>query len=287
MKKVIISSLVLSIGLMQYGLADNFTMGAYGSDWVTPNSSVSFDKQLISSLNSLQSSTGDTFKLVTYKTPGELGKALADGKVDFAYGKLESYLAAKQISPNVNIIALPLGKDKNDLTFSVYFITLKSNENINSWQDLENKTFIFKSKYSIAGFVYPVTSLLEQGKDFRKFFKNYSFGQENDHVISMLLAKKADAGVVWDEIYNHSAAKDKLKVIYTIKDIPNPPVISGSKLTAEQTKKIQADLGSLTASSLAPYYISGFTADVPAKLYADAYKKVDQLKAVNPSLVEQ
>lgn len=288
MKKAIMLYAVVGLGIIQTvpASAENFTVGAFSPDWSKTEVKNTFAEYLVAGLNKLQSSTGDSFHLVKYHSPQDLAKALAAGKVDVAYGKVETYFYAKKINAAVKILAIPYFPGKNDTTYRANFITLKDNKSINSWQDLQGKHFVFGKKYSLSGFVYPATFLQDQGKDFRQFLKSYSFANSHLDVMSQLVAKKAEAGVVWDSIYEHSALKNNFKIIYQIDNIPNPPLVRGAKLTEERAKKVQADLVKLPENSLAAFFVAGFIMDVPSNFYDEAFKKITQIEKMSSKFVE-
>lgn len=280
--KKLLTIVLISFALVHSALAKTYHLGIYTDILSLKRSHHQFMDKVLTDLNSMNK-TGDNYKLVTYQNPRDLAKALAEGTIEIAYGKLETYFLAKRLNSQIKIVAVPY-QGEQEMTFSIYLVTLKTNPAIKSWQDLQGKSFIFKNKYSVAGYAYPIAYLKQEGKDFRQFFKSYSFAQDNENILQDIMGgKKGDAGAVWDEVYTHSTIKDKFKTLHEIKKIPNPPLIGNSKLTSDDINKIQKDFSQIPAETLASFYISGFTATVPEGLYDDAYSVIRTAAEVDPS----
>lgn len=114
---------------------------------------------------------------------------------DIAYLGPVPFIKAKEINPNLNIIASLQNNSKNSFK-SV--IIVKKDSNIKSLSDLKNKTFAFGSRDSTLSYYIPMYMLKKENID--KKLQRFDFLGRHDRVAQYVIMGKYDAGSVKNSI---------------------------------------------------------------------------------------
>ncbi|UUX32745.1 phosphate/phosphite/phosphonate ABC transporter substrate-binding protein [Fundicoccus culcitae] len=173
-------------------------------------------------------------------------EALASGQIDILLVSPQSYAQSSE-KANAELFAT----NSSDSDYYTVFITQSDNDEINSLEDLEGKSFAFVDAASSSGYVYPkATLLMELGLENERieqsgyFFENVVFSGGHDNsvvgvsmgdydaaaVAAQIIAGLTEAGVI---------EEDSIKVIGRSVDIPNPSFVIRGDLPEDFKQAVQ------------------------------------------------
>jgi ABC-type phosphate/phosphonate transport system substrate-binding protein len=137
------------------------------------------------------------------------------------------YVLATQHSPHIRLLLTTLiwNVEKTELIDSYYgyILTLKTNKEINSIEDLKGKPFGFVNLDSTSGYVYPNALLREKGINPKTFFSKLYFLGSYPNVTDGIVAQSITAGATWQPNLINAIKKhgDVFKVVLQTPPIPN------------------------------------------------------------------
>ena len=171
-------------------------------------------------------SLGIPIELSQKKTYSEVNNLLKIGKVDVAFICSGAYIAGEGILPVYNL-AIPV--INNSYYYHSYIITHKDN-NINSFDDLKNRSFAYTDPLSNTGFVYARYLLKKRGYAPGEYFSKTIFTNAHDNSIQAVAGKIIDGACVHSSIYNYIKTKypnrvKNLKIVDKSDDFGMPPVV--------------------------------------------------------------
>ena len=171
-------------------------------------------------------SLGIPIELSQKKTYSEVNHLLETGKVDIAFICSGAYIAGEGILP-IDNLAVPV--IDNSYYYHSYIITHKDN-NINSFDDLKNKSFAYTDPLSNTGFVYARYLLKIRGYAPDEYFSKTIFTNAHDNSIQAVAGKIVDGACVHSSIYNYIKTKypervKNLKIVNKSDDFGMPPVV--------------------------------------------------------------
>lgn len=176
-------------------------------------------------------------------------EAFGSDKVDIAIMNSFGYLLANQkygAVPKLRVVRY--GKD----TYGGQIIAHRD-ENIESLQDLNGKTFAFTDPSSTSGYLFPLKMLKEAGVE----LQNEVFATKHDMVVTMVYQNQVAAGATFhsapsaDGEIRDARARVKtqfpdveqvVKIVALTDPIPNDPVVFRKDLPEEITTKVIAAL---------------------------------------------
>ncbi|WP_059049343.1 phosphate/phosphite/phosphonate ABC transporter substrate-binding protein [Paenibacillus senegalimassiliensis] len=175
-------------------------------------------------------------------------EALKAGKLDILLVSPMSYYQAKKMA---DVDPLVTTKTMGADPYKTVFVTQKSRTDINSLEDLKEKTFAFVDPASSSGYMYPKAKLLdalkldtEQLENPGYFFKTTVFSGKHD--TSLMGVAKGDydaAAVAFQTINMMDKAglinKDEIKIIDETAEIPNALYVIRQDLPQELKDKIK------------------------------------------------
>ncbi len=170
--------------------------------------------------------------------------ALAQGNLDVLLVSPMSYYQASlqaDIEPLVTYSMAPDAKE-----YKSVFITSAENEDINTLEDLEGKTFAFVDQASSSGYLYPKYKLVSDlGLDSDNlenagyFFESVAFSGGHPNTVVSVLNGAVDAGCVAYQMLDYipmmvdGATIEDIKIIDETSVIPNPLFVVRSELGEE------------------------------------------------------
>lgn len=176
----------------------------------------------------------------------QLIRAIAENKVDFAFLSPLGYITASQVAGT----RILLKSVRNDQPFYWSVILVRKDSGIKDLGGLKGKTFAFTHLGSTSGYVVPMSSLLEEGIDPDKYFRDILYAGGHSAVIRMILDGEVDAGATfadddqgkvgaWTaEEFIAAAEAQKLRPIFFSKPIPGDTFTVTKEMTAAQAKVV-------------------------------------------------
>ncbi|OIJ18289.1 hypothetical protein BKP45_11950 [Anaerobacillus alkalidiazotrophicus] len=149
----------------------------------------------------LEEQLGRPIEIIQTQTYSEMKELFERNEIDA--GIVCSYLAVIGSRDEIlKKIAMPVinGEKK----FTSYIITQKNSE-INSLEDLYNKSFAFSDPLSYSGYLVTKYDIMKGKNDFNKYFSNTYFTYSHDNTIIAVSNGLVDAGAT------HSSIFEKLK----------------------------------------------------------------------------
>lgn len=123
---------------------------------------------------------------------------------------------------------------------------------INTLADLKGKSFAFVDKKSASGYLFPFAALIENGVNPNSDFSNIQYLKQHDSVCMAVLYRKVDAGAVYDDARKKLKSEEqaaKLKVIKSISEIPNEPIVVTKTISPEIKKALKEAFISLSTEN--------------------------------------
>lgn len=129
------------------------------------------------------------------------------------------------------------------LHYFSYVIVHKDSE-INNFEALKGKTFVFASPLSLTGTLYPTHLLAEKGLTPQQYFSKVLFAHTHDNSIKVVAEKLADGGAVHSLIWDYFQATDpqftsKTRIILKSPSFGIPPVVVPPNLDLELKERLR------------------------------------------------
>lgn len=152
-------------------------------------------------------------RIIIVKDYDALSDQIKKGTIDMGWFSPFAYVVAKQTA---NVIPLVTPRVNGKTYYNGYIIASKSSE-INTLEDLRNKTFAYVDKNSASGYLYARHIFKENNMNPDRLFSNVSFAGSHDNVIDGVLNGSFDAGATYNEAFDKAKANDlnvdNLKII--------------------------------------------------------------------------
>ena len=197
----------------------------------------------------LSQETGHEFVILGAEDYEQMSTFLADGTVDLASISPAPFVAAQEKNPEIKMLVTELSQNADEVektdSYLGYMLTLKSNQDINSLEDLAGKKFGFVSKESTSGFLIPNVILQENEiDDYEAYFGQTFFLGSHPRVTDAIAAGSIDAGATWDFNWKQAIEKhgDIFKPVLTSPPIPNLGIAVHPSVSLEEQQKIQEAL---------------------------------------------
>jgi len=160
------------------------------------------------------------------KTYREVNELLAENKLDFAFICTGAYLEAMNKIP-IEILVVPVVEGK---PYYQAYIIVNKETNINSFDELKNKSFAFTDPLSNTGFNYVVNLLKDKGTTPEKYFSKTIFTYAHDYSIQAVKRKLVDGatidGLVFEYLKHFQPEKiEGINVIHKSKYFGIPPFV--------------------------------------------------------------
>jgi phosphonate transport system substrate-binding protein len=151
---------------------------------------------------------------------------LAENKLDFAFICTGAYLEAINKIP-IELLVVPVVEGK---PYYQAYIIVNKETNINSFDELKNKSFAFTDPLSNTGFNYVVNLLKDKGTTPEKYFSKTIFTYAHDYSIQAVKRKLVDGatidGLVFEYLKHFQPEKiERINVIHKSKYFGIPPFV--------------------------------------------------------------
>lgn len=161
---------------------------------------------------------------------------LVDGKVDFARFGPASYVTAKDLNPDIRIVAMEL---KNGKKRFKGIIAVHQDSSISSLSDLKGQSFAFGDRLSTIGRYLSQSHLIDAGITGDKL-SNYEFLGRHDLVGTSVGSGKYTAGALKEGTFNSLvAAGEPIKALVVFDNVTKP-WLTRAGLEPEIYKAMQA-----------------------------------------------
>ncbi len=165
-------------------------------------------------------------RMVIVHSYDALIQALKEEIVDGGWFSPFAYVSAKETLDNITPIATPIVNGR--ASYDGYIITSKKT-NIRSLKDLKGKRFGFVDPKSASGYLFAKYSLLQEGINPDKDFKEVLFLGNHENVIRAVLSGEVDAGATYNEAVEKMVSQgvdlSDIVILNTVKDIPKDAIV--------------------------------------------------------------
>ena len=259
----IVTALLVALGVLLVGCAPHASESPtlrvllIPADGGTDGGTIADYRPLFAALTK---STGIVFDLKVAQSYGAVVQAMCSNAADIAFVGPVTYLQASQRG-----CAEMLGvavKSGSSVYHSVFFI--RRDATIASLADLKGRRVAFGDINSASSFVYPIAMLMAVGIDPARDLGAIRMAGSHAGSLSALIEGHVDAAAVSFESYDKAVragmpgARD-LRVLARSDDIPNPPLIMNTTLSASTKARLRQALDTIAAQAgVAPRSIRGY-----------------------------
>ncbi|GAB4297462.1 MAG: phosphate/phosphite/phosphonate ABC transporter substrate-binding protein [Myxococcota bacterium] len=220
-------------------------------------------------LSGIAEELGYSYAFVQRPTYREINELLIKGELTLAFICSGAY-ASMPKDAAIDLLAIPIVEGK-----SVYrsLIIVRADSPYKSFKELKGTRFAFTDPLSNTGYFYPSYRLLELGEKADDFFSEAIYTGSHDRSIVAVYRQVVSAAAVDDQVYKrmvtpNSPYWERLRVIESSSDFPNPPVVSPLSTPVEIREKIKSKLLSISQSEkgkerLKAIGIDGFRSGAP------------------------
>lgn len=190
---------------------------------ITPKEGYAYYKALLNYI-------GDRLKMkvnfIEKESYAEVNSLLEKGKIDIAFVCGGPYIDGHD-KFGLQLLVAPQVDGK---TVYYSYIIVRKDSNINKFEELRGKTFVFVDPISNSGKIYPTYLLKQTGETPEDFFKEYIYSYAHDTSIRAVAQGIVDAGAVDSLIWNYMEKNESpfTKLTRIIKISPAygiPPVV--------------------------------------------------------------
>lgn len=174
------------------------------------------------------------------KTYQEANDLLANNEVDMAFICSLAYVMAKEEN-TVELLAMPLFNGKP--FYQAYIIVHKSS-NIENFQQLKGKSFVYTDPLSNTGKLYAEKRIKELGYNLDAYFDKTMYSNAHDASIQLVSKKIVDGATVDGLIFeylakNHPEKVKNITVIEKSEEFGIPPVVVSKNIDAVTKQKLK------------------------------------------------
>lgn len=220
-------------------------------------------------------------------------EAMRSGKVDVAWFGPLSYVLAADVA-GAEAVVVPFEKEGEEPTYKSIILTQADNDEIQSLEDIEGKTFSFVDPSSTSGYLYPQKMLKDAGVDPEKDLGESRFAGGHDASILAIQNGNVDAGASWDGQLDEMVEagvveRDQLKIVATSDPIPKDPIAVRGDLPEDVKKRIQDAFLNATPETVGEESLGSEGAvgyqEVSDEKYDPVRELVDELKLTEDQLL--
>lgn len=205
----------------------------------TPRENINYYQDL---LNFIATKLNYEIEFKQRKTYEEVNELLIKNEVDLAFICSGAYVVEKDKN-NIELLVVPVSNGKP--FYQAYIIVHKSSQ-INTFEDLKDKSFTYTDPMSNTGKLYPIKRITDIGQNINTFFKSTMYSNAHDNSIQLVAKKIVDGasvdGLIFEYTKKHYPEKVKnIKVIEISEVYGIPPIVvptSLGKATKQKLKKI-------------------------------------------------
>lgn len=174
-------------------------------------------------------------KVVISKDYVGLIHGMKDKKIDIGWYGAFSYIAAES-----EMKLEPMVIQSRYMTGTTYhsLIITRSDSGIQSFEDLQGRSFAFVDKGSTSGFVVPMALFKSHDLEYEQFLGPISFSGTHDTVLKDVISKKVDAGAMEDmtlakKIETGEIQQSQIRIIWKSNGIPGSPYMARAELSSK------------------------------------------------------
>jgi len=208
--------------------------------------------------------SGCQFVIIVGNTYEEMINMLSEGKVQLATLGPVPYITAKDLNPEIKLLASELSwskiKKKPVDSYSGYIIALNSRDDIKTFHDLKGKTFSFVNHKSTSGYIYPLSLLQSEGFTPEEYFGKTFFLGSHPRVTDAIKEGSIDGGATYDFNLEEAIIRygDIFKIIAESPPIPSEAVAAHPSLPDNICDKIQEALPRIDPALLKDLHRYGY-----------------------------
>ncbi len=192
--------------------------------------------------NYIEKKVGLKVSFIILSRYGNIINSFAEEKMDGAFwGSFTGALAIKQLG--IEPIARPEWPDGTSTYHGYIFV--RKDSGIRSVADMKGKSIAFVERATMAGYVFPLAYLKENGvDDIDTYFKEYYFAGSHDSAVNEVYNGKADIGSAKNTIFNlvvdnNPGIKNELIILARSPVVPSNGLGLRSDLDPAIKKKLQ------------------------------------------------
>lgn len=180
----------------------------------------------------LSDKIGYPVELIQRSTYAEINKLLEQGKLDLALVSSLPYVLAKE-AYGARLLVVP--QVNGEISYSSYLIGPNA-RNLNTLEDLWDKTVSFSDPDSFSGSLYLVYRLFQIGETSDSFLRSYFYSGNHEYSVRALVDRIVDAAPVNSIVFytlltENPRLNDHLTIIDRSPPVGNPPIIAGPNLS--------------------------------------------------------
>lgn len=205
--------------------------------------------------------TGCHFVGVGAKNYDDLINKMVTGKVMMAELGPVSYVVAKKRNPDISILAAQKrwNLDKSELLdyYHSYVISLQSNQNISTLNDLKGKAFGFVNKNSSSGFVFPLMWFKSHNINYQSFLAKHFYLGNHPNVAEAVVTGSIAAGAISEKGLHRARIKygDIFNILWRSPPIPNILFASSSTMPPAMKVKLSHALVQLEVDQFGKAFV--------------------------------
>ncbi len=189
----------------------------------------------------LSKKLGKRVKLVQRSNYAEMNDFLRLGKVDIAFVCTRAYIyGARQFG--LELLAVPVVYDEGPVYYS--YIIVNKDSKINSFAELQGKSFAFVDPLSNTGELYPRYLLAKMNETTDAFFSHYFYTYSHDKSIEAVASGIVDGAAVDSLIWDYKNITEpeltsKTRIIQVSPPFGIPPVVASPYSDKELAREIR------------------------------------------------
>lgn len=207
------------------------------SSMITPVDTVHYYGDIVTYIGK---KLGKKVVMVHKKRYEEMNRLIENKKVDISFICTAAYVHLKE-NAKVELLAAPV---KDEKPFYKSLIIVHKDSDIQKFNDLKNKSFVFVDPLSNTGYFYPVYKLYLMKTNPDDFFSKTSFSYSHNKSIELVAKKLADGAAIENLVFEFmretkSPYISQVKVIEQSIDFASPPIIIRADLPERIKKEIK------------------------------------------------
>ncbi len=220
----IIAALSLATALLTGVEAEAQTTVKVGvASMITPVSAVKYYQQMVDYLGG---KLGMPAEMVHRTTYDEIDVMLEEKKLDLAFICSSPYVLDNR-EFGVELLAAPQVKGKVEYHSN---IIVHKDSDIDTFEQLKDKTFVFVDPKSNSGRLYPTYMLARRNESPESFFASFQYSYSHNKSVEMIAKKRADGAAVDSIVYEYmvdsgSPYSEQTRVIHRSPPFGIPPVV--------------------------------------------------------------